>query len=140
MKPDQDTLDELLTLIESNDGSPRQRMMIASRALWMATLARQSQLTEEAFKASVSTYLDDMLRFGATLELEIDGMIAPNPYRARFAALAPVLEKLSQQLDAVMLDPGASLSDMRRAVESIQKDPGFLEAEELLRTSDPYKH
>lgn len=140
MKPDQHALDELLTLIESNDGSPKQRMMIASRALWMATLARQSQLSDEAFKASVSTYLDDMLRFGATLELEIDGMKAPNPYKARFAALAPVLERLSHQLDAVMLDPDASLSDMRSAVESIQKDPGFLEAEELLRARDLSKH
>jgi len=118
-------------LIAANDGSPRARMTIACRALWMALEARQPSLSEAAFRKEVSTYLDDALRLGVALDVEIDGLRPPNPYKARFAELGPIIEQLGEELDAVMLDPDASLSDMRKVIDKVSSDPAMREAEEL---------
>lgn len=129
---DQALVDELLNLIASGDGSARSRMMIASRALWLAALARKPAQSEEEWKASVSRYVDDCLRLGVALDLAIDGMRPPNPYKARLAQLGPALESLTDKLDAVMLDPAASLADLRKTVEEAIHDPAMVEAGILL--------
>ncbi|MEO8757849.1 MAG: hypothetical protein ABI398_08880 [Devosia sp.] len=126
----------LADLIAASDGSPRSRMTIACHALSMALEARRPHLSEAEWKEAVSTYLDDVLRMGVTFDMVIDGMRPPNTHAARLAELAPIIEALSENVEALMLDPSTELSDLRRLIEGAVNDPSVQEAQDILRRRD----
>lgn len=130
-------LDEIVAVA---DGSPRSRMTIACHALWLALEIRKPTLSEVDWKREVSTYLDDVLRMGVTFDLEIDGLRPHNPYAARLAELGPVIEALSERLDRLILDPDASLSELRETIDSAVRDPAVIEAQEIMRGRSKPSH
>lgn len=131
---------DLDELVAAADGSPRSRMKIACHALWLALEIRKPMLSEVEFKREVSTYLDDVLRMGVTFDLEIDGLRPHNPYAARMAELAPVIEALSERIDTLILDPSTPLSELRETIESAVSDPSVQEAQEILSRQSKTSH